>query len=341
MQPCLRTYHPTGFGFQSHLLPMMHDRDRTLRMKRAIDAAVASFKAQEGRAPSVLDFSCGTGALSLLALKAGAKHVTCCDTNVDHLYVTKHLLVESGFSETEHFDLRTGLPVIDDEEPHEDIGRESFDMLVCEPFSTLTTSDGARDVWQYVEPYMRRTATGWFCIPSRASQTVSLVKLKDLHGTDEFAPARKVVFERLFRNTTGRDLQMFCTYETELLLADFEFERLTPPVVISEDVVGGDVFLHSTDTDNVQWTAVCDDETLMLFEWKIDLFKDIQIENSLDAYRDLNPLDRVHRARHWGLLATFVSDKTRSLDGWELTFSHNVNGVPKVLCKRLTTKRSS
>jgi Ribosomal protein L11 methyltransferase (PrmA) len=58
---------------------MLTDTDRNAAYEKAITAAVHSFIATHGRAPLVLDIGCGTGLLSMMAVKAGAEHVHACE----------------------------------------------------------------------------------------------------------------------------------------------------------------------------------------------------------------------------------------------------------------------
>jgi Methyltransferase domain len=58
---------------------MLTDADRNAAYEKAITEAVHSFIALHGRAPLVLDIGCGTGLLSMMAVKAGAEHVHACE----------------------------------------------------------------------------------------------------------------------------------------------------------------------------------------------------------------------------------------------------------------------
>jgi len=58
-------------GFASYFVPMMLDAGRNVAYRQAIEAAVADFKRNEGRAPVVLDLGTGTGLLTHFAVEAG------------------------------------------------------------------------------------------------------------------------------------------------------------------------------------------------------------------------------------------------------------------------------
>jgi SAM-dependent methyltransferase len=58
---------------------MLTDSDRNAAYEKAITEAVHKFIALHGRAPLVLDIGCGTGLLSMMAVRAGAEHVHACE----------------------------------------------------------------------------------------------------------------------------------------------------------------------------------------------------------------------------------------------------------------------
>jgi SAM-dependent methyltransferase len=58
---------------------MLTDADRNAAYEKAITEAVHAFIALHGRAPLVLDIGCGTGLLSMMAIRAGAEHVHACE----------------------------------------------------------------------------------------------------------------------------------------------------------------------------------------------------------------------------------------------------------------------
>lgn len=64
------------------MVPMLNDETRNQAYEDAISHAIQRFKDQhDGRAPKVLDIGSGTGLLSLLAAKHGAKQVVSCEMN--------------------------------------------------------------------------------------------------------------------------------------------------------------------------------------------------------------------------------------------------------------------
>lgn len=60
---------------------MLDDKDRNDKYELAIKRGIAAFRAEQGRAPRVLDLGCGTGMLSVFALRHGAEHVVALDVN--------------------------------------------------------------------------------------------------------------------------------------------------------------------------------------------------------------------------------------------------------------------
>lgn len=63
----------------SQMASMLKDQQRNAKYDAALRSAVAEFRETHGRAPVVLDIGCGTGLLSLMAARAGAKQVYACE----------------------------------------------------------------------------------------------------------------------------------------------------------------------------------------------------------------------------------------------------------------------
>ena len=74
-------YTPATSGLPQYFLSMLEDKARNSQYEAAIKLAISEFTAAHGRAPSVVDLGCGTGMLSVFALRHGAASVTAIDTN--------------------------------------------------------------------------------------------------------------------------------------------------------------------------------------------------------------------------------------------------------------------
>ena len=88
------SYDPADSGLAKYFLAMLDDADRNKRYSDGICAAIQEFKRREGRAPTVLDVGVGTGMLSGLCIRHGAKHVTGVDVNVTMVALAKESLRE-------------------------------------------------------------------------------------------------------------------------------------------------------------------------------------------------------------------------------------------------------
>eukprot|EP01138_Halocafeteria_seosinensis_P010739 gb/GECG01010967.1/.p1 GENE.gb/GECG01010967.1/~~gb/GECG01010967.1/.p1 ORF type:complete len:869 (+),score=111.41 gb/GECG01010967.1/:1-2607(+) len=83
----------------SQMASMLKDKQRNVKYDAALRAAIAKFRERHGRAPVVLDVGCGTGLLSMMAARAGAKHVYACEMFESLAYIAKKT-VEENFTTT-------------------------------------------------------------------------------------------------------------------------------------------------------------------------------------------------------------------------------------------------
>ena len=83
----------------------------------------------EGKHPKVLDVGCGSGILSIVALKLGAREVVGTDLDADCMTSTKENM------EVNHLDLNLGTfyvgNLIDDEKLQETVGTEEYEIVVA------------------------------------------------------------------------------------------------------------------------------------------------------------------------------------------------------------------
>jgi len=82
-------YLPIESGLPAYFLPMLDDKDRNDLYSKAIKETIEAFIAEQGRAPRVLDLGCGTGMLSVFALRHGAEHITALDLNSNMVTLAK------------------------------------------------------------------------------------------------------------------------------------------------------------------------------------------------------------------------------------------------------------
>ena len=83
----------------------------------------------EGKHPKVLDVGCGSGILSIVALKLGAREVVGTDLDADCMTSTRDNM------QVNHLDLSLGTfyvgNLIDDEELQEKVGTEEYEIVVA------------------------------------------------------------------------------------------------------------------------------------------------------------------------------------------------------------------
>lgn len=146
-------------GFASYFVPMMLDAGRNVAYRQAIEAAVADFKRNEGRAPVVLDLGTGTGLLTHFAVEAGAAKVIAVDTNPVAISLARQALngirnVTFVTGKAEDYCASQGLTV---------------DMLVTETFGTLHTTESWDHYVKLMKPYLNVFEGGRvYCVPQAA-----------------------------------------------------------------------------------------------------------------------------------------------------------------------------
>ncbi|KAA0174219.1 hypothetical protein FNF27_04231 [Cafeteria roenbergensis] len=82
----------------SQMASMLHDTGRIRAFERAIEGAVARFRAAHGRGPVVLDIGAGTGLLSMLAARAGAAAVFACEMYEPMARVARRVVADNGMT---------------------------------------------------------------------------------------------------------------------------------------------------------------------------------------------------------------------------------------------------
>jgi predicted RNA methylase len=88
---------------------MLGDVDRNLAYRDAIAQVMAEFRAEQRRAPRVLDLGAGTGLLTAIALWEGAEHVTAVEANSTTLKLLKQQLKSNFPTEPSRYTIFPGL----------------------------------------------------------------------------------------------------------------------------------------------------------------------------------------------------------------------------------------
>jgi SAM-dependent methyltransferase len=141
----MSSYIPADSGFPKYFFGMLDDKDRNSKYSDAIKACIEEFIKKEGREPTVLDIGIGTGMLSCLCIKHGAKHVTGVDTNPTMFTLAKRALAEVDPTGKKYKVKLVGVG------PSQLDESEEFDMIVSEILGTLTTSES---MFKYVSAYL-------------------------------------------------------------------------------------------------------------------------------------------------------------------------------------------
>lgn len=290
-------YRPATHGLPVYFIPMTADSDRNERFELAIDETICEFKANEGRAPRVLDFGCGSGMLTLIALQKGAAHVTGVDCNRDMLPMARELLKNSGYQEDAQFNLLEGVPAADG----------SFDMLISEVIGTLTTSEGAYNYWKQLETHMCSFSSKrrWYTVPQRLEQTAAVYRFPHLHGKGTERACRQLTFESVFKRESSA--RLFASNETGLPFHEYSHLNLTQKHIVCVTNLGQELFLeHAPGNAMVIDPLEMDNTTLLVFEWTAKLSTTVTLHNTLTGYSDLPVAVRSARAIAWGFMLAYL-----------------------------------
>ena len=149
----MSVYEPASDGLPAYFLPMLDDRDRNVKYELAIQRTIEQFRAEQGRAPRVVDLGCGTGMLSVFALRHGAAHVVALDLNKHMCELCKRTLSAEGFSKKQYQVVCGTVKKGNTRTSY--TPSEPFDLLVSEILGTLATSEGIYEHTQNVLPHLR------------------------------------------------------------------------------------------------------------------------------------------------------------------------------------------
>lgn len=136
--------------------PMVADGPRNREYEAALKRAI--------RADTiVLDIGAGTGLLSMLAARAGARHVFACESNPTMAAVAKQIVADNGFADR--------ITILDKAsfalDPDRDFaGYPRPDLLVAEVFDATVIGEGALPTFAHAQANL--LATGARSIPCRA-----------------------------------------------------------------------------------------------------------------------------------------------------------------------------
>lgn len=136
---------------------MVNDTARNLQFEAALQKLVKPDSV-------VLDIGAGTGLLSLLAARAGARHVIACEANPVLAGLAREVIKNNGYSDRIRVLNKSSLQI----DPDTDFPRHARpDILVAEVFDTLVIGEGALTTFEHARRYL--LAPGATVIPRRAS----------------------------------------------------------------------------------------------------------------------------------------------------------------------------
>ena len=135
---------PRPAGVLPNIMVTLNDTDFNKRMAEGIEEMIDIFKTRVGRAPTVLVIGAGSGIVPIMALEAGAAHVTGLEANADMAHVAQHQIAEA-FPGHELWDIQQCLSVDYNQGPH--------DMLICNLFGSMLNS---KSMYVYAWNALRR-----------------------------------------------------------------------------------------------------------------------------------------------------------------------------------------
>lgn len=321
------SYNPAQGGFAKYFFSMLDDADRNFKYGAAIKACIEEFTATEKRPPCVLDIGVGTGMLSALCLEHGAKHVTGVDVNP-----TMTALAKATLGEVDPTGKKWKVKLV--KPGASQLGKAKYDMVVSEILGTLTTSES---MFKYINLYTRHLKTFGgdgegggaaggtpqrvYAVPRSTHQYFSVRSYDKAklgaplaaaleHATQSPEAARKLVPT----NEGGIGLHL-PLYESELIdkrliIHSEHYDELRPvgqsdgSRMFRYDGLGNKTvtFMHEFlgDHDNRL--------NLGVFEWSVELWKGVHLENTIDFYQSMPLRNQLARGSAWGFFVTALPE---------------------------------
>jgi hypothetical protein len=316
------TYNPAEHGLAKYFLSMLDDKDRNVKYGEAIKKCIEEFETKEQRKPRVLDIGIGTGMLSSLCLLHGAAHVTGVDVNSTMVGLARASLKALDPTGKQHKVLlvRPGPSALPPE--------ERFDMVVSEILGTLTTSES---MFKYVSIYRHHLNTFGadhkvYAVPQQTTQYAALHRFSRQDLGEPLSAALEVAlhlnrdaFGRFMPSNEGGLALPLYLWKSELVggkrhaIHTESYEALPPRAEgQGADGGGGGSFVANGLERPVVYEAetlntACDEDAFVLcvLEWSVQLWGDVNLENTLEAYRGMPLRNALARASAWGF---FIAD---------------------------------
>ncbi|GMH75721.1 hypothetical protein TrST_g3064 [Triparma strigata] len=342
-------YMPIESGLPAYFLPMLDDKDRNDLYSKAIQETISAFKVEQGRAPRVLDLGCGTGMLSVFALRHGAEHVTALDLNRNMVTLASRTLACCGFPRSSY---KVVCGTIKDAKTRTRTAfhpEQPFDILVSEILGTLATSENLYEHTQAVVPHMNKFSNvqgGVYVVPRKVTVTAGLYKFDGLFsGSSEVHPIKQA-FDGVLPLMDGNDVILMSSQNLSFPLHLMEPKLLgAEPTVIREDsfrveegknswvqkeLCGG--FKNIT-ADSVTLTGEC----YLVLEWTATLSEQTVLKNTVGQYQQFDIRNSHARHAQWGFLFGRVGDPDvqLQLDSVMVKASGWDKGVPRIEVKKV------
>lgn len=348
------TYQPASYGLPLYFIPMLDDADRNLKYELAIKNVIHQFKEEQGRSPHVIDFGCGTGMLSIFALRHGAKTLISVDKNKDMVMMCKKAIIQAKLSDENSkywgtYDTIHGtFPVSkritrSTKWTQKDNGEcKQFDILISEILGTLTNSESMWTFLNHARPFIRTFKNNQvYIIPQQTETTACFYEFKDLFNSEssKYNYPMQVALDSgvigSWKNNKYNETHInkyYVTGEIGLPLYEMNFVAATNHHILSLESYHsinfkrsirkkGEKFLFSFINDNIPGP-----QTLLILEWTASLWGDIEIANTLNSYTKLSSRNRFNRNMSWGLFCYrpwFKYDKNikfiyASINKWDI-----------------------
>ena len=135
---------------------MVNDAVRNRQFEAALEHAITP-------ASVVLDIGAGTGLLSMMAARAGARRVIACEANPVLAQLAREIIKENGYSDRIRVINKSSLQL----DPQTDFPKHTRpDVLVAEVFDTMVIGEGALGTFDHARRYL--LAPGATLIPGKA-----------------------------------------------------------------------------------------------------------------------------------------------------------------------------
>ncbi|KAG7388984.1 Protein arginine N-methyltransferase 7 [Phytophthora pseudosyringae] len=174
----------------SQMTSMLRDKDRNNCYERGIKRAIATFKAERGRAPLVLDIGTGTGLLSMFAATHGAEHVYACEMFVPMAEIAEQVTAANHPDKVTVFKLRsTDLTVAPEKQQDRDpkatyhLPRRA-DMLVSELFDSVLLGEAVLPTIRHAMQHLLTPDAA--IVPERATVFAQVIESEPIYHFNSF-----------------------------------------------------------------------------------------------------------------------------------------------------------